>query len=82
MATLIGLLLSNFGAIPSNAPQYGVVNKFLLPLAVPLLLLTADLRCVAVALDGLQDQREARHLQGQLWNLHTLFLPARTSDMS
>lgn len=45
VATLLGLLLSNFGAIPSNAPQYGVVNKFLLPLAVPLLLFTADLRC-------------------------------------
>jgi len=31
--------------IPSNAPAvYGVVNRFLLPLAVPLLLFSADLR--------------------------------------
>lgn len=46
VATLVGLLLSNFGLISSNAPQYGVVNKFLLPLAVPLLLFTADMRRV------------------------------------
>jgi uncharacterized membrane protein len=44
VATLIGLLLSNFGVISSSAPQYQVVNKFLLPLAVPLLLFTADMR--------------------------------------
>ncbi len=31
--------------IPSNAPAvYGVVNRYLLPLAVPLLLFSADLR--------------------------------------
>ena len=46
MATLVGLLLSNFGVISSNAPQYSVVNKFLLPLAVPLLLFTADMRSI------------------------------------
>lgn len=44
VATLLGLLLSNFGVISSNAPQYQVVTKFLLPLAVPLLLFTADMR--------------------------------------
>jgi uncharacterized membrane protein len=31
------------------APAYGVVTKFLLPLAVPLLLLTADMRSVLLA---------------------------------
>ena len=44
MSTLVGLVLSNVALIPSNAPQYATVNRFLLPLAVPLLLFTADLR--------------------------------------
>lgn len=44
VATLLGLMLSNLGIIPSNAPEYGVVNSFLLPLAIPLVLLSADLR--------------------------------------
>lgn len=44
VATLLGLLMSNLGLIPSTAPQYDVVNKYLLPLAVPLLLFTADIR--------------------------------------
>ena len=52
MATLVGLLLSNCGVIPSNSLHYGVVNKFLLPLAVPLLLLTADIRCSAAVRSG------------------------------
>ena len=47
LSTLIGLALSNLGVIPSEAPHvYGVVNSFLLPLAVPLLLFAADLRRV------------------------------------
>lgn len=46
LATLLGLLLSNTRIIPSDAPHvFGVVNAYLLPLAVPLLLLSADLRC-------------------------------------
>ncbi|KAK9813720.1 hypothetical protein WJX73_005290 [Symbiochloris irregularis] len=44
VSTLAGLLLSNISLIPCNAPQYGIVNKFLLPLAVPMLLFTADLK--------------------------------------
>lgn len=45
VSTLVGLLLSNVGVIPSSSPAvYGLVNKYLLPLAVPLLLFTADLR--------------------------------------
>ena len=46
LATLAALLASNLGVIPTSAPPYVVVTKFLLPLAVPLLLLTADMRCV------------------------------------
>lgn len=45
VSTLVGLLLSNTGVIPCESPVvYGLVNKYLLPLAVPLLLFTADLR--------------------------------------
>eukprot|EP00884_Botryococcus_braunii_P010496 jgi/Botrbrau1/19448/Bobra.0338s0069.1 len=45
VSTLVGLVLSNAGVIPCNAPAvYDVVNKYLLPLAVPLLLFSADLR--------------------------------------
>ena len=46
MATLAGLLFSNLGIIGgSNAPGvYSVVNSYILPLAIPLLLFSADLR--------------------------------------
>lgn len=43
VSTLLGLLASNLGIIPSEAPPYATVNRFLLPLAVPLLLFAADL---------------------------------------
>lgn len=46
VATLVGLFLSNIGIIPFDSPEYNVVNRYLLPLAVPLLLLSADLRKV------------------------------------
>lgn len=46
MATLVGLALSNLGFIPFDSPEYGIVNRYLLPLAIPLLLLSADLRKV------------------------------------
>ena len=43
----MGLAFSNLGVIPASAPNvYGTVNKFLLPLAVPMLLLAADMRKV------------------------------------
>lgn len=43
----MGLAFSNLGVIPASAPSvYGTVNKFLLPLAVPMLLLAADMRKV------------------------------------
>ena len=40
----IGLILSNTGIIPSDAPAYGFVGQFLLPLGVPFLLFKANLR--------------------------------------
>lgn len=43
---LVGLAASNFGILAVEAPPYGVVMQFLLPLSVPLLLFTADLRRV------------------------------------
>lgn len=46
LSTLFALVLANTGVIPNHAPAYDVVIAFLLPLAVPLLLLTADLRRV------------------------------------
>ena len=41
---VIAMLLGNFGVIPFAAPAYGVVWSFLVPAAVPLLLLKANLR--------------------------------------
>ena len=40
------LLLTNIGVLPPDAALYGAINKFLVPLAVPMLLLGADLRRV------------------------------------
>jgi uncharacterized membrane protein len=42
----IGLVLSNTGIIPSEAPAYGFVGQYLLPLGVPFLLFKANLRSV------------------------------------
>ena len=44
MAILGALVLSNLSLIPSDAPVYGVVWSYLVPLAIPLLLLKADLK--------------------------------------
>lgn len=46
MSTLVGLAASNLGVIAAEAPAYAIVNGYLLPLAVPLLLFAADLRRV------------------------------------
>lgn len=47
VSTLLGLAMSNAGLIPAEFPPvYGTINGYLLPLAVPLLLFTADLRRV------------------------------------
>ena len=41
-----GMLLSNVGVIPYSAPVYGQVAGFLVPAAIPLLLLRADFRTI------------------------------------
>jgi uncharacterized membrane protein len=45
VATLAGMLLANTGVIPHGAPELHCVYKYLLPLAIPMLLFSADLRC-------------------------------------
>jgi uncharacterized membrane protein len=40
----LAFLLSNLGVIPASAPAYDVVWSFLVPLAIPLLLFSADLK--------------------------------------
>ncbi|KAH7292859.1 hypothetical protein KP509_28G001600 [Ceratopteris richardii] len=49
VSTLIGLAASNVGLIATDAPAYSIVNQYLLPLSVPLLLLKADLRVVVLS---------------------------------
>lgn len=46
VSALVGLAASNLGIISCESPAYSIVLKFLLPLAVPLLLFRADLRRV------------------------------------
>ena len=46
VATLCGLLMSNLGVIPCSAAEYSVVNGYLLPLAIPMLLYSANLKRV------------------------------------
>ncbi len=41
---VISMLLSNFGGIPLTSPSYDFVGAKLVPLAIPLLLMKADLR--------------------------------------
>ena len=43
---LVSLLLANVGIIPFKSPVYGLINKYLVPLAVPLFLFDSDLRRV------------------------------------
>jgi len=40
----LGLILSNLRVLPFSAPAYDFVNGYLVPVAIPLLLLKADLR--------------------------------------
>lgn len=46
VATLSGMLLANIGVLPPGPKEMHVVYKFLLPLAIPMLLFSADLRRV------------------------------------
>lgn len=40
------MLLSNVGIIPNSAPMYGTVSSVIVPMAIPMLLLRADLKKV------------------------------------
>lgn len=42
----VAMLLSNLGVIPHSAPLYGMIANFLVPVAIPLLLLRADFRAI------------------------------------
>lgn len=43
---LLSFVVGNLGILPSSAPVYGVVQGIMVPLAIPLLLFSADLRVV------------------------------------
>jgi uncharacterized membrane protein len=43
VATLAGMALANLGYLPAHAPEVNHVFKFLLPLAIPMLLYSANL---------------------------------------
>ncbi len=43
LALLVGMLLSNFNIMPINAAAYDVVDDYLVPVAIPLLLFRANL---------------------------------------
>ncbi len=49
----IAMLLSNFGILPKTADAYGIIWSYLVPLAIPLLLLKADLRRVISETGGM-----------------------------
>ena len=44
----IGMAASNLGIIPYSAPLYGTVASVLVPMAIPLLLMRADLKTIFV----------------------------------
>ena len=54
--------MANVGVLPHGAPELGVVYKFILPLAIPMLLFSANLRsvlwplacCITASLQALQ----------------------------
>lgn len=47
LATMaLALTVANLGAVPFSSPIYGMVNRYLVPLAVPMLLYDSDLRRV------------------------------------
>ncbi len=41
-----GILVSNLGILPSKSPSYDIVDNYVVPLAIPLLLMKLDLRKV------------------------------------
>eukprot|EP00195_Chlamydomonas_chlamydogama_P010083 CAMPEP_0202915942 /NCGR_PEP_ID=MMETSP1392-20130828/67146_1 /ASSEMBLY_ACC=CAM_ASM_000868 /TAXON_ID=225041 /ORGANISM="Chlamydomonas chlamydogama, Strain SAG 11-48b" /LENGTH=157 /DNA_ID=CAMNT_0049608155 /DNA_START=316 /DNA_END=787 /DNA_ORIENTATION=+ len=44
VATLAGMALANTGVLPPGAPELHAVYKYILPLAIPMLLFSADIR--------------------------------------
>ncbi|MFC3052328.1 DUF819 family protein [Kordiimonas pumila] len=50
---LFSMALSNLGVLPKSAPVYNVVWAYLVPLAIPLLLLKADLRRIVEETKGM-----------------------------
>ena len=44
LALVLAMILSNTGVMPVDAPAYGVVGDYFVPLAIPLLLFRANLR--------------------------------------
>ena len=47
LVLLVTLVLSNLKVIPESAPAYDFVGAYLVPLAIPLLLFTANLKTIA-----------------------------------
>ena len=52
LALLIAMILSNTGVMPTDAPSYAFIGDFLVPLAIPLLLLKANLLKIAKETGG------------------------------
>jgi uncharacterized membrane protein len=53
LALLIAMILSNIGIMPTDAPTYAFVGDYLVPLAIPLLLLRANLLRIAKETGGM-----------------------------
>ncbi len=53
VAIVVSILLSNFYVIPKAAPAYDVIWNYLLPMAIPLLLLKADIRQIIAETGGM-----------------------------
>ena len=59
VTALCGLLLNTAGVLPSSTMEYDVVQGYLLPLAVSLILFSADLRYEQQALLALLERMSA-----------------------
>ncbi|EFJ49253.1 hypothetical protein VOLCADRAFT_120770 [Volvox carteri f. nagariensis] len=68
VSTLCGMFLANVGLLPPAAPELHVVYKYLLPLAIPMLLFAADLRratlSMGAAVTPVASALTARHIGG------------------
>jgi hypothetical protein len=59
VATLAGMALANFGYLPPECKELKIVFNYLLPLAIPMLLFSADLRCAGRRLGRLLQPDDA-----------------------